>query len=283
MAFNTFAQGQKIASVRLTPLSAHTQDLANRAILAESSLSSLGPLQSALPVLQRAFPLYISAAETYSHLLTSSLVPESERAGIKKKWRLVLDRAEKVKARVEELGGHVGKVDVGDEGVEEDIRRRGGRMNGLELGLWREPAEREFRGEVYRDAAQPDLADEQVRLGAELAPVENEAWDVRMPTGQAERWVVTQGAGADCSVVAGIGVCLEHNKRWKRRVSRPRRALTQLAINTCYPSAPEPVRSENGKHVIKLLLNGAWRGVSPPPASLTIGNHRRPPPAHQID
>lgn len=37
----------------------------------------------------------------------------------------------------------------------------------------------------------------------------------------------------------------------------------KLAVNTCFPSinhVPQP--SDNGKHVIKLLLNGAWRGVS---------------------
>lgn len=92
-------------------------------------------------------------------------------------------------------------------------------MNGLDLPLWRQPSDREFllgtAGE-FRDPVQPDLASEQVEMDAELAVVPREAWDVKLPN---EHCVVTQGAGADCSAVAGIGVCLEHNRRWKRKVS----------------------------------------------------------------
>ncbi|KAI9632395.1 calpain-like protease palB/RIM13 [Dioszegia hungarica] len=240
MAFNTYAQGLKIAS-----------DLAQRAVLVEASLPSLPPLASPIPVLQKAFPLYISAAETYSHLLASSLVPDPDKAGIKRKWRLVLERAEKVKNRIEELGGQVGKVGIGDEGEEEAVRRRGGRMNGVDLDRWSLPSNGEFelgRG-VYRAESQPDLAVE--RDTVVWREVDEKAWTVVV--GEEERWMVNQGAGADCSVVAGLGVCLEHNRRWG----------TKLAMDSLYPQsgAYQPRQSENGKHILKLLLNGEWRGV----------------------
>lgn len=189
-------------------------------MLLESSLPSLPPLASPIPTLQKAFPLYISAAEAYSHLLSSSLVPEADKAGIKRKWRLVLERAEKVKHRIEELGGQVGKVGVGDEGEEEAVKRRGGRMNGIDLERWPIPSKKDFeiRGEgIYRADSQPDFPDlpgDEV----EWAEADKEGWDVRMREG--ERWVVHQGAGADCSVVAGLGVCLEHNRRWGTKVSK---------------------------------------------------------------
>lgn len=40
--------------------------------------------------------------------------------------------------------------------------------------------------------------------------------------------------------------------------------IIQLARDALYPQAVSgrPRRSENAKHVVKLLLNGAWRGVS---------------------
>lgn len=169
--------------------------------------------------------MYISAAETYSHLITARFTPFHEKDGIKKKWRLVLDRAEKVKSKIEELGGQVGRVDTGDEGVEAEILERGGRMNGLALEKWEEPYAREFEcakgreGERYRDKRQTELAQDQIDLGAEWAEVSAEAWAEGEKEKQAEgRIVVTQGAGADCSVVAGMTVCLEHNRRWRRKV-----------------------------------------------------------------
>lgn len=204
-------------------------------MLAESSLPSLPPLASPIPTLQKAFPLYISAAEAYSHLLASNLVPDIEKAGVKRKWRLVLERAEKVKNRIEVLGGQVGRVGVGDEGEEEAVRRRGGRMNGVDVPKWVIPTERDFesRGEMFKAVIQPDLTPEK-RVEVEWAEIGMEGWEVDL--GKKERWVINQGAGADCSVVAGLGVCLEHNRRWGTNVS-----CKVVVVNLCsradYPSS----------------------------------------------
>ena len=98
-------------------------------------------------------------------------------------------------------------------------------MNGLELGRWEEPYAREFEyakgreGERYMDKRQTELAQDQIDLGAEWAEVPAEAWAEGKKAMEDEgRIVVTQGAGADCSVVAGMTVCLEHNRRWRRKV-----------------------------------------------------------------
>jgi calpain-7 len=143
-------------------------------------------------------------------------------------------------------------VDTGDELVESQILDRGARMNGLELQAWREPYKGDFdlKGARYQEERRTELAQDQVDLGAEWAEVESDAWISREKD---ERVVVTQGAGADCSVVAGMTVCLEHNRRWKR----------QLAREAFYPRTDkgEPRRSDSGRHVVKLLLNGCWRSV----------------------
>jgi calpain-7 len=204
--------------------------LANRAIQAESAISSLSPLTSPLPTLQKAFPLYISAASSYSYLITSNLVPDVERPNIKKRWRLVLERAEKVKTRIKELGGVVGKAVLDDEGEESAIIRRGGIINGISAETWRSPNGDEFKmsktGE-YIDVRQPVLAREQVERGAIWQRVEAKEWDVAVS--EDEKWVIRQGPGADCSVVAGLSVCYEHDRKHQ----------TKVTISTCMAHGPD--------------------------------------------
>jgi len=166
--------------------------------------------------LHKAFPLYIAAAEHYSLLLSAKDVPEYERANAKKRWRLVLERAEKVKKRIEDLGGHVGKVGAEDEVEEAAVVARGGNMNGVKLEIWRDPSPGALRAVGEAVEVQPELAKEQEALDPEWAPLPASAWDTNLGQG---KWVVRQGPGADCSVVAGLGACLEHNSRWNTSVS----------------------------------------------------------------
>ncbi|EIW69089.1 hypothetical protein TREMEDRAFT_39376 [Tremella mesenterica DSM 1558] len=231
-------------------------DTANKAISVEASLAKLPPTCSPLPTLLKSFPLYISAAQSYSHLLSSGLVPSSDVSAVKKKWRLVLERAEKIKRRVEELGGQVGKASVGDEGEEKAVLRRGRKINSYEFEEWVEPSSREF-----------DIGEEGRWKGDELAlphregPVDwlestNLSWtgfEEKMRRRGQGRCVVRQGIGADCSIAAALTVCLEHNCRWG----------TKLGAGNLWPKDVNgsPVQSQNGKHVLKLMLNGCWRSV----------------------
>lgn len=108
------------------------------------------------------------------------------------------------------------------------MSRRGGRVNGLVLDEWqwqlRDPPDSLFeleRGqgqEVYRDEREPEMPD----VDVEWTEVDKDAWDVVMP--QEERWTVRQGTGADCSVAAGLGVSIEHNRLWGTSVSHSRQA-----------------------------------------------------------
>ncbi|WWD16725.1 hypothetical protein CI109_101156 [Kwoniella shandongensis] len=240
MAFRTYQEGLKLAT-----------DHANKAISIESSLGTISISTSPLPTLQRAFTTYISAAETYSHLLSSKLVPSTEIPTIKKRWRLVLDRAEKIKSRVEQLGGQVGKAEVGDAGEEAAILRRGGKVNGLDLPFWVEPKESWFVGEhEYRDEVQPELAEEQIKAQAEWRELPVDTWD---QNSEEDGFSMRQGPIGDCSVVVAIGVKLQHNKDFG----------TKFGWQHLYPqnSNGRPRRSENGKHVLKFMLNGAWRSV----------------------
>lgn len=132
---------------------------------------------------------------------------------------MVLERAEKVKTRIEELGGQVGKVGVGDAGEEESVRRRGGTMNGVDIPTWSIPSDGDFepgKEGLFRLRQQPDLAMPLEQPPAEWAELPEISWNSRILPD--ERWVVNQGVGADCSVVAGLGVCLDHNRRWGTRV-----------------------------------------------------------------
>ncbi|ODO06320.1 calpain-like protease palB/RIM13 [Cryptococcus wingfieldii CBS 7118] len=239
MAFRGYHDGIKLAS-----------DAATKAIQIEASLSSLSPLTSHIPTLQRAFPAYIAAAELYSNLLSSKLVPPGDVEGVKKKWRLVLDRAEKVKGRIEQLGGHVAKAQVGDEGEEAAVIRRGGRMNGVDLHLWSTPSPTFDTGNLYREATQPELAAAQLDLDPEWREIAEDCWEHQVRDGN---WVLRQGPVADCSVVAAMGVGVEHDRLFE----------TTFGWNNLYPQGADgrPRRSENGKYVLRLLLNGAWRSV----------------------
>lgn len=123
-----------------------------------------------------------------------------------------MERAEKVKKRIESLGGQVAKIDPGDEGPEAAVIRRGGYMNGIKLDEWREPNPREFEGAEYRDVKEPDMPD----VDVVWKDIGREEWDCDV--GKEEVWTVRQGTGADCSVAAGLGVSLEHNRLWDSRV-----------------------------------------------------------------
>lgn len=141
-------------------------------------------------------------------------MPTSERAGVQRKWRLVLERAEKVKKRVEGLGSRVGAAGVDEEAEEAAVVRRGERINGFQASIWRgPPPDFEFSGAPFRDLRQPQLADEQIALGPEWAPLPPAMWEV-----EDGKWEVRQGPGADCSVTAGLGACIAHNDRWGTKV-----------------------------------------------------------------
>ena len=89
-------------------------------------------------------------------------------------------------------------------------------MNGVKLEIWREPSPGALRAVGEAVEVQPELAKEQEALDPEWAPVPTGAWDINPGR---HKWVVRQGPGADCSVVAGLGACLEHNRRWNTSVS----------------------------------------------------------------
>ncbi|ORX36377.1 hypothetical protein BD324DRAFT_651615 [Kockovaella imperatae] len=229
------------------------QDLASRAVAAEASLSNLSPSVSPLPTLHKAFPLYISAAEVYSSLLSSHTASEQDKAQIRKKWRLVLERAEKVKKKIESLGGSVGKALMTDEGEEEKIKARSSTLNGIKAEIWEgHGIQAELRDtKPYIDGLQPELTDEAAKLDHSWHAQPDSHWG--RDINKTDRWVARQGLGADCSVVAALSGCMEHNRKWG----------TNLAESALYPRATTggSRRSETRKHVVKLLLNGIWRGV----------------------
>lgn len=134
----------------------------------------------------------------------------------------MLERAEKVKKRVEGLGGKVGAAGVDEEAEEAAVLRRGARINGFQADVWRGcPPDFEFAGATFHDARQPQLADEQLALDPEWAPLPESMWKA-----EDGMWKVRQGPGADCSVTAGLGACIAHNARWGTKVSHCAACMT---------------------------------------------------------
>ena len=196
---------------------AEWQTLADKAVATEGSLSFVSPIISPLPLLHKAFAQYIAAAEGYSHLLSFSQISDAEKAAIKKKWRLLLERAEKVKRRIETLGDQAGKAAVNDAIQEEGIFRRSGRINGCECEVWVEPNQADFEpgDEPYKETSWMDRT-----IGGhdvDFVRAAPEAWENEW--GPIARWMAVQGIGEDCSIAAVLGACLEHNRRHGSTVS----------------------------------------------------------------
>nr|ODN98585.1 calpain-like protease palB/RIM13 [Cryptococcus depauperatus CBS 7855] len=240
MSFTSYQDGLKQA-----------QELGTKAIQIEASLSTLSPVTSPIPTLQKAFPVYITAAETYGLLLSSKLVPKNDIQLVKKKWRLILERAEKIKARIEQLGGFVGKVEIGVAGEELAVLFRGSTINGVDAPLWVKPESHMDEGDLFRESEQPELAGSQLELDPEWREIAEDIW--RLQTSKSEH-TMKQGLVSDCSIVAAMGVGIEHGKRFK----------TEFGWNNLFPqdSRGFPRYSRNGKHILKLLLNGAWRRIT---------------------
>lgn len=132
---------------------------------------------------------------------------------------MVLDRADKLKKAIESRGGAVGRVAAGDEGREADVQRRGGLVNGIQLGEWSGPPRQETPDQIWSDPQPPGLSPAQLSLSPEWHRVQ---WSSNLLKGKqvaTDELEVEQGPGADCSVVAALAVCIGHNRRFMSSVS----------------------------------------------------------------
>lgn len=120
----------------------------------------------------------------------------------------MLERAEKVKSRIEQLGGHVAKAEIGDRGEEIAVLRRASLINGVAVELWRPPGDTFDAGEPYREAVQPELAAAQLDMDPEWRDIQADCWLHQAPN--EGDWVMRQGPVSDCSVVAAMGVGIKH-------------------------------------------------------------------------
>lgn len=129
----------------------------------------------------------------------------------------MLERAEKVKSRIEQLGGHVAKVEIGDRGEEKAVLRRASLVNGVAVELWQPPGDRFDAGESYREAVQPELAAAQLDMDPEWKDIQADCWLHQTPN--EGDWVMRQGPVSDCSVVAAMGVGVKHGEQFGTAVS----------------------------------------------------------------
>lgn len=129
----------------------------------------------------------------------------------------MLERAEKVKSRIEQLGGHVAKAEMGDEGEEVAVLRRGSLINGVAVELWRPPGDRFDAGEWYREAVQPESAAAQLDMDPEWKDIQPSSW--QQQASNESDWVMRQGPVSDCSIVAAMGVGVKHGEQFGTAVS----------------------------------------------------------------
>ena len=190
------------------------QENAQAALLSESQAST----SSSLTSLQTTFPLYVKAAQSYSQLLSHHELQPAQRPTIIKRWKMVLDRADKLKKAIESRGGAVGRVAAGDEGREAEVRRKGGIVNGIQLGEWSGPP-RAATEKAWIDPQPPALSPAQVGLDADWRRVTWPSGSIKGKEVAVGDMEIEQGPGADCSVVAALAVCVGHNCRFKSSVS----------------------------------------------------------------
>jgi hypothetical protein len=84
------------------------------------------------------------------------------------------------------------------------------------MSLVRESLKVRSMGEVK----EPDMPD----VDVVWKDIGKKEWECDV--GKEEVWTVRQGTGADCSVAAGLGVSLEHNRLWDSRVRHPQRGYS---------------------------------------------------------
>lgn len=138
-----------------------------------------------------------------------------------------------------------------------------------------DPSPSLFQGSLYDDSEQPTLAPLHVREGAKyMRRLENVPWRDSIlfdEKNQIQGRDIVQDVINDCSFVAALEVARAHDLQWNTNVRFKfigrydhLKPLLQLAHAPLYPKDANgtPMWSENGHHVVRLFMNGAWRSVS---------------------
>ncbi|PSR72714.1 hypothetical protein PHLCEN_2v11409 [Hermanssonia centrifuga] len=196
----------------------------------------------------RAFQLYIKAAEEYLHLSRSSS-DNSVRETCKSEAGKALERAEKIKIVKRDLTPIV--TNHFAKGEQLRILQDSSVVNGIVYPLWTPGG---FASPASIDISQPPFSPVQVQNAAVWQKYSHERYIEKETEAPLLSHDIVQHVVSDCSVCASVAVCIEHNHRFN----------SKLVMSALHPQDAEgnPVSSENGRHYVRVLFNGAFRRVS---------------------
>ncbi|KAH9919069.1 hypothetical protein B0H21DRAFT_768435, partial [Amylocystis lapponica] len=202
--------------------------------------------------LDRAFRLYIKAAEAFLHLSQLTADPNL-RTTCQSHASKALHRAEKIKAVRSDLTP-VAK-DSFAEPEQLAVLRKSSVVNNTRVPLWDEDPET-----FPDDTSQPRLCAEQLEQAA--------IWRRCRAAATPSICRIVQHIVADCSVCASVAVCVNHNLRFGSKVVARTCAATSAGLPTrragralvAVPHAADgsPAEAADGRYALRMLFNGAY-------------------------
>ncbi|KAJ7725649.1 hypothetical protein DFH07DRAFT_758588, partial [Mycena maculata] len=211
-----------------------------------------------------AFRLYIKAAESFLHL-SRSVPHEREKTKWKASAGKALERAEKIKAFVEESKPSSGPdpqltpvgVDYFSPQEQFYALTKGGVVNGLTYPLWDQPSN-VSPDMLYEDPnGEISLSPEQLKVSPQwLRPSEPAAPPISEDSSRLRPQDILQHIITDCSVCASLSVCLEHGQRFGSEfgyLSLHAPGAAGIASPISHPG--------QGRYDLRVFFNGAWRRV----------------------
>ncbi|KAF9462395.1 hypothetical protein BDZ94DRAFT_1261255 [Collybia nuda] len=235
-----------------------------------------------------AFKLYIKAAELYLHLSRTSKGHDKIEAQWKANAGKALQRAEKIKAYVNQSkpksGTNLRANDQENSSTSSDwgltltpigidhfskqeqfyVLKKGGSVNGLVFPLWDEPVALPSGispSLQYQDPdGQPKLSPEQARVSLVWCRPKVKGISTGGHHQDAIRRIlpqeILQHIVTDCSVCASISVCLEHARRFGSNLAEA--AVYNLSNRASNSHRIDPC----GGYDLKVFFNGAWRRIT---------------------
>ncbi|KZT05397.1 cysteine proteinase, partial [Laetiporus sulphureus 93-53] len=193
--------------------------------------------------LDRAFRLYVKAAEDFLHL-SQSCNDAGLRASCKLQAGKALERAEKIKAVRPDVTP-VAK-DYFSEQEQLYVLRKSSFVNNVRIPLWDSSAS------ASDDVRQPELSPEQQQHDAIWRKAEG-----TMVYSSAQRLSpqdIVQHIITDCSVCASVAVCVGHHCRFN----------SKIVLSNLHPRDPgdESYDSRSGVYHFRFLFNGAFRRIT---------------------
>ncbi|KAJ3553680.1 hypothetical protein NM688_g3481 [Phlebia brevispora] len=192
----------------------------------------------------RAFQLYVKAAEGFLHLSRTTTDPAFTTT-CKANAARALERAEKIKTAKRDITPVA--TDRLSQREQLLVLQKSSTINGTFYPLWSEATSTASA----HSAKQPALSPEQVGKSAVWRRCSHRP--IADPEHPLAPQDVVQHVISDCSVCASVALCIEHSNRFNSR----------LGLSVLYPQDGDgvPIASADGRYYLRLFFNGANRRI----------------------